>query len=776
MTKRIQRCIRYLWTQCNTKPLFLLIVFLFLIYDPLQGQTKSLTILPELLIKAKTKKDKIDVLNDYADTLCLYRNDTGRVLAEQALLLSTAEKYSKGLGEANYSMGLVYFRRDNDSAVYFFKQSWNYYQKEYPGFEKYILSVNNLTRTYNEMLIYDSALKYAKLTIRIVNNNKENEKLRQRWFMYSYGAIGNTFSGMNKYDSALTYYIKALKYAENLKFNKMIEYYMKAIANNHSQAGNYEMAINYLEKGIQYIENDNRARVIALATLAGFYSKVKNYVAADLLADSSLKLSARVGIGNSVGENYITLGDSKMAQQRYHSALTLYLTGIAKGQQFFSSQFTMSTLYRKAGEAYETIDSLYQAEKMYKKALEVGNGNSQLEGNISLAMSKLKNKGGDFQSAYKYLLKYNEFKDSALSRESRMAVIDLNTQYETEKKEQQLLLLGKENELQRLKLIKQQQQVTVAELAKQQQLLQLANLRLEALKNEQLLQIQELDIENFQMKQKEQQALITSSNSKLDLEKKEKEFSLNKVKAQRKWLWALAGGMLAGVFIFGLLFNRYKLIKKIQEQKALVGQRQNISRNLHDELGATLSGIAMYSHLIKGNLAQKKLDAAELSADIIQDSATEMVTKLNDIIWLVNPQKESLKDLVAKLKEYALNMCAAKNISPSIELFDQVVECKPPIETRKNIYLFCKEAINNTCKYSNATKLLVSFQLQKNILTIIIKDNGIGFDINNVQRGNGLDNMQTRADDMGANFSIQSAPQQGCTITLEQKITRQGIV
>lgn len=776
MATLLQRFIRYLWARCNKKPRFFLVVFLFLNHNSLQAQTKSLAILPELLIKAKTKKDKIDILNDYADTLCLYRNDTGRVLAQQALLLSKAEKYSKGIGEANYSMGLVYFRRDNDSAVYFFKQSWYYYQKEYPGFEKYILSVNNLTRTYNEMLMYDSALKYAKLTIRIANNNKENELLRQRWFMYSYGAIGNTFSGMNKYDSALIYYIKALKYAENLKFNKMIEYYMKAIANNHSQAGNYEMAINYLEKGIQYIENDNRARVIALATLAGFYSKVKNYVAADLLADSSLKLSARVGIGNSVGENYITLGDSKMAQQRYHSALTLYLTGIAKGQQFFSSQFTMSTLYRKAGEAYETMDSLYQAEKMYKKALEVGNGNSQLEGNISLAMSKLKNKGGDFQSAYKYLLKYNEFKDSALSRESRMAVIDLNTQYETEKKEQQLLLLSKENELQRLKLIKQQQQVTVAELAKQQQLLQLANLRLEALKKEQLLQIQELDIENFQMKQKEQQALITSSNSKLELEKKEKEFSLNKVKAQRKWLWALAGGMLAGVFIFGLLFNRYKLIKKIQEQKALVGQRQNISRNLHDELGATLSGIAMYSHLIKGNLAQKQFDAAELSADIIQHSATEMVTKLNDIIWLVNPQKESLEDLVAKLKEYALNMCGAKNISPAIELSDQVTECKPPIETRKNIYLFCKEAINNAVKYSNATKLLVSFQLQKNILTITIKDNGTGFDINNVPRGNGLVNMQTRADDMGADFSIRSSPGNGSVISLTLKITQRGIV
>ncbi|MEN9550018.1 MAG: hypothetical protein RIR12_2609 [Bacteroidota bacterium] len=749
------------------------VIFFTLFFCEANSQLKNLQ---TAYVKAKSIKEKIDVLNDFADTLTLYRVDTGRIIAKEALQLSLAEKYYKGAGEASHSMGLVYFRRNNDSAVHFFKQSWYYYQKEYPGFEKFILSVNNLTRTFNEMLKYDSALKYARLAISIAHNNKENEQIRKRWFMYSYGAIGNTFKGLNKYDSAHVYYIKALTHAEDLKFNKMVEYYLKAIANNHSQTGNYLKAIYYLEKGIQYIEKDNRARVIALATLAEFYSKVKNYKIADLLADSSLKLSAKAGIGNAIGENYITLGDSKMAQQQYQTALTLYLTGIAKGHQFFSSQFTISTLYRKAGEAYEAIDSLFEAEKMYKKALEIGNGNSQLEGNISLAMSKLKNKGGDYQSAYQHLLRYNEFKDSALSREIRMAVIDLNTQYETEKKEQQLLLLGKEIELQRLKLIKQQQQTTATELIKQQQKLQLANLRLEAEKQAQLLRIIELDNNNYRLKQNEQLVAIEASNNKLKLEKREKEISESKLKSQAKWLWVLAGGIIVIALISKLFVSRIRLLKTIQSQKALIEQRKNISRDLHDEIGATLSGIAMYSHLAKTNLDEKNPTDATAAVNIIQYSATEMVNKLNDIIWLINPEKETLDDIIIKLKEYAQNMCMANIISLQFEAKGITNSFQMSIETRKNIYLLCKEAINNAAKYSKANNLTISFSLLDSNLEINIKDDGVGFDLAIVKQGNGLENMQKRADDVGANLQLITNPGLGTHWQILVKITQQGIV
>ncbi len=271
----------------------------------------------------------------------------------------------------------------------------------------------------------------------------------------------------------------------------------------------------------------------------------------------------------------------------------------------------------------------------------------------------------------------------------------------------------------------------------------------------------------------------------LEVEQKEDEIRLLKVennlntaiasKQKQQKYFALAGiGMLALAGGYGFLHFRRR--KKIQGQQELLKQQQRISRDLHDEIGATLSGIAMYSHLVKNNLENNQADAAKYSVDIIQSSATEMVTKLNDIIWLINPQKETLEDIFVKLREYAQNMCIAKNISPHIEVSGLVESYKLSIETRKNIYLFCKEAINNVAKYSNATMLKMSFLLHESLLKISICDDGNGFDVNTVKRGNGLENMQKRADDIGAHCQIHSAPQQGCTISLSLKITQRGIV
>jgi signal transduction histidine kinase len=263
------------------------------------------------------------------------------------------------------------------------------------------------------------------------------------------------------------------------------------------------------------------------------------------------------------------------------------------------------------------------------------------------------------------------------------------------------------------------------------------------------------------------------------------------IQKKQKSLFVTVAGLLAMMLFF--VFRNFRIQKRINQlqqknhenekkeielknQHEVLSERFRISRDLHDEIGATLSGIAMYSHLIKENLGKNQADAAKYSVDIIQNSATEMVTKLNDIIWLINPQKETLEDIFVKLREYAQNMCIAKNISPHIEVSGEVESCKLSIETRKNIYLFCKEAINNVAKYSNATMLKMSFLLHESLLEIIISDDGNGFDMNTVKKGNGLDNMQKRADDMGAHCQIQSSPQQGCIISLSLKITQRGIV
>lgn len=214
------------------------------------------------------------------------------------------------------------------------------------------------------------------------------------------------------------------------------------------------------------------------------------------------------------------------------------------------------------------------------------------------------------------------------------------------------------------------------------------------------------------------------------------------------------------------------LKQRDKQAKKIMAIKTNISKDLHDEIGATLSGISMYGHMVKSSLDKSEISAANHAANIIQISAADMVTKLNDIIWLINPGKESLADLILKLKEIAQNLSLARGISAEVKIIGSVENCKLPIQKRKNIYLFCREAINNSVKYSLGTSLFLEFILHDNILKVTIRDNGVGFNMNEVRKGNGLDNMQKRAEEMGAQFFMKSEPAQGCLITIALKITQ----
>jgi signal transduction histidine kinase/ligand-binding sensor domain-containing protein len=224
------------------------------------------------------------------------------------------------------------------------------------------------------------------------------------------------------------------------------------------------------------------------------------------------------------------------------------------------------------------------------------------------------------------------------------------------------------------------------------------------------------------------------------------------------------------------IFSIYGIAKYRSNQKRkLLLIRENIAKDLHDEIGATLSGIAMYSHMVKANLAHKKTKLAEQAATIIQESATEMVGKLSDIVWLIKPKNESMDALTGRLVAYANDICAAKNIKNTISITDEAAHCIPTLQQRKNIYLICKEAINNAAKYSEATALKMEFQIQAKHLIISIADNGKGYDPAGITNGNGLDNIYSRATEMDAELHIDTQPGNGCRVELKLKITHLGI-
>jgi signal transduction histidine kinase len=212
-------------------------------------------------------------------------------------------------------------------------------------------------------------------------------------------------------------------------------------------------------------------------------------------------------------------------------------------------------------------------------------------------------------------------------------------------------------------------------------------------------------------------------------------------------------------------------VEKWKSKLAVEQMRNKISGELHDDFGSTLSGISMYSYMINDLLQAGKYDEAKQSATVIQKSAGEMVHSLNDLVWTLKPDRDTLQKLVERLEEYAGDMAAAKNMAVTIHFSAHLRDIILPVESRRNIYLFCKEAINNAVKYSDGSLLELSIREANGKLEFSVNDNGKGFDEAMVRHGNGLENMQKRADEIGARLNIQSKKGEGALIVMQLNIT-----
>jgi signal transduction histidine kinase len=210
-------------------------------------------------------------------------------------------------------------------------------------------------------------------------------------------------------------------------------------------------------------------------------------------------------------------------------------------------------------------------------------------------------------------------------------------------------------------------------------------------------------------------------------------------------------------------------VEKWKSKLAVEEMRNKISGELHDDFGSTLSGISMYSHMIKDQLHAGKYQQAVDAAVVIQRSADEMVGNLNELVWALNPKNDTLLKLIEKLQEYATNMSLPKNMKFYVNVPDHLQLINLPVEYRRNIFLFCKEAINNAVKYSNGSVLQFSIIESERQLEFSVIDNGRGFETNVLTRGNGLENMQKRANEMGAVLKLQSAKGEGSLISLQLK-------
>jgi len=226
--------------------------------------------------------------------------------------------------------------------------------------------------------------------------------------------------------------------------------------------------------------------------------------------------------------------------------------------------------------------------------------------------------------------------------------------------------------------------------------------------------------------------------------------------------------LLIVLFITLIVAAFYKY--RLNQLKKVMMIRTKISRDLHDEIGSTLSGIGMISEMAKQQLEIENYKEAKDSLDKISTGSEEILGKMSDIIWTINPQNDTLEKMIRKLKAYTTSAAASHGVSLHFETEPALQQLNLDMQQRNNIYLICKEAINNALRYSECHNLYFALINNDHTFHIVIQDDGKGFNAQQNFEGNGLKNIQSRADEIKAGLNIHSEKDKGTSIKLSLKI------
>ncbi len=222
-------------------------------------------------------------------------------------------------------------------------------------------------------------------------------------------------------------------------------------------------------------------------------------------------------------------------------------------------------------------------------------------------------------------------------------------------------------------------------------------------------------------------------------------------------------------FVSTLLFIVALLIYEVHELRvnkllAVETLRHRVARDLHDDMGSTLSTINILSSMAKSKIEEDALKTNEYLIKISEYSE-RMMDAMDDIVWSIKPSNDSMQKITARMREHATNMLEAKEIDFDFIVGEDVKDVKLDMEARRDFFLVFKEAVNNSAKYSNAKKVLIQLTMQNKKLLLVVKDDGAGFDLAEAD-GNGLGNMNKRADNMNGNVTIKSAIGEGTMVRL----------
>ncbi len=651
----------------------------------LNAQSVNLDSLRNIVTTTPNKIYKINALNTWAFELRRTNADSSLLLAKEALRLSELSNYKTGKGDYYFILGSLVFNANPDSAIWCHRKANNLYlagDSLHIAFNHSVLS-----NAYLMKPDYDSALYYALLGVSQMQ--VAGAPLSQ--LLWGFKRVGDAYYYRSNFDSALFYLHKALAIADKINDLNAQGGCLTGLGNIYGAEEDYPSAIDYTQRSVVIYKRlaYHHLYLVSLSNLAGMLCYANKFAEAGLIADSALAECKRFDITRHLAHNYQTKGEIKDRQQQHRQAIKYYLVALKYSEQN-NNQLIHYQLLDEIGNSYLALHEPSNAINYITRSLEASDKSDREHiKECYLSLSRAYKQLGNTEKAYDFLSKYSALKDTIYNEDKNKTIAQLNTQYETREKEEEIKWLKKDGEAKTVLMSKEKQ---------------LRNLLLIVV----LL-----------------------------------------------------------VFVLAIsVYYRFRERQRKEQERTLLNERLRLSRDLHDDIGSTLSSIPIFSEEVKRRIESNRISEALNLLNRITADAREMVNNMGDMVWLINPQNSNMEHLVDRIHSYASYTLSAKNISLFFHCNEGVNTTSPTIEAHKNIYLIMKEALNNLAKYSNASKAHVIIAVSPADLEISISDNGKGFDATVVHSGNGLKNMYERAKSVKATLNISSALNAGTKIVL----------
>lgn len=199
-------------------------------------------------------------------------------------------------------------------------------------------------------------------------------------------------------------------------------------------------------------------------------------------------------------------------------------------------------------------------------------------------------------------------------------------------------------------------------------------------------------------------------------------------------------------------YQNQLLQKELEKQKVLEQERERISHDMHDDLGAGISALKLQAEFLK-----QKAEDGDLQKDIdeLLKTSEEMNISMREMLWSLNSGNDTLGSFIDYAVLYTGNFLKKTKIMVYSECEDIITETPISTEMRRNLFLCLKEAVNNVYKHSHANTVKLSFSQEENKFSMKISDNGNGIS-EGQKEGNGLRNMKRRMNELSGECTIRS--------------------